>query len=46
MSTIDVYKGRMTCPYVGESTKSEIEYAKTMGKNVQYLETIECEGEI
>ena len=27
--------------YIGSSTKSEIEYAKTTGKVVRYLETIE-----
>ena len=27
--------------YIGSSTKSEIEYAKTTGKAVRYLETIE-----
>ena len=26
--------------YIGESTKSEIEYAKTKGKNISYLESI------
>ena len=27
--------------YIGSSTKSEIEYAKTTGKAVRYLETME-----
>ena len=26
--------------YIGESTKSEIEYAKAVGKNISYLENI------
>ena len=26
--------------YIGESTKSEIEYAKSKGKNISYLESI------
>ena len=26
--------------YIGESTKTEIEYAKTKGKNISYLESI------
>lgn len=26
--------------YIGESTRSEIEYAKTKGKNIKYLEKI------
>lgn len=26
--------------YIGESTKAEIEYAKTKGKNISYLESI------
>lgn len=27
--------------YIGESTKSEIEYAKAKGKKISYLENIE-----
>ena len=26
--------------YIGESTKNEIQYAKTKGKSISYLETI------
>lgn len=29
--------------YIGESTKSEIEYAKRMGKKVSYLENVDKE---
>ena len=30
--------------YIGDSTRSEIEYAKQHGKGVQYLEPVELEG--
>lgn len=29
------------CGYIGDSTRSEIEYAKKHGKEVQYLESVE-----
>ena len=31
--------------YIGDSTRSEIEYAKSLGKKIQYLETIKEDKE-